>query len=376
MQIKVSGLGRATKKDASGKVVKTYWYAWRGKGAPLIADEDGKPIEDPKDPRFEPAFLKAREKMHKKGDGPTMATLIKLYRESSEYLTRGEKTKKSYNAYLKLIEEKFGHMPVEAVEDTGARGEFKEWRDEMAVTPRKADYAWTVLARVLSVAKDRGKIAVNVCERGGRLYEADRSEKIWTADDIKKFGEKASPELQAALMLALWTGQRQGDLLTLTWANYDGQNIRLRQGKSKKTRADGERVGGKRVVIPVGKPLKEALDSLKVLHEAAKAKAPDRKVVPMTILINSYGMSWTEDGFRASWRKTCTKAKIDDLHFHDLRGTAVTRLALAGSTVPQIAAITGHSLKDVEELLDAHYLGGRIELAEAAIMKLNAVYGG
>jgi hypothetical protein len=54
--------------------------------------------------------------------------------------------------------------------------------------------------------------------------------------------------------------------------------------------------------------------------------------------------------------------------------TAVTRLALAQCTVPQIAAITGHSLKDVEAILEAHYLGGTIELAEAAITKLNAAY--
>jgi hypothetical protein len=66
---------------------------------------------------------------------------------------------------------------------------------------------------------------------------------------------------------------------------------------------------------------------------------------------------------------------LDDLHFHDLRGTAVTRLALAGCTVPQIAAITGHSLRDVEEILDTHYLGGKAELAEAAIIKLAAAYG-
>jgi integrase len=77
-------------------------------------------------------------------------------------------------------------------------------------------------------------------------------------------------------------------------------------------------------------------------------------------------------GTHALGRKT---GLVDDLHFHDLRGTAVTRLALAGSTVPQIAAITGHSLKDVANILETHYMGGAVELAEAAIVKLNAVYG-
>jgi hypothetical protein len=42
--------------------------------------------------------------------------------------------------------------------------------------------------------------------------------------------------------------------------------------------------------------------------------------------------------------------------------------------VAQIAAISGHALKDVESILQTHYLGGGVELAEAAIVKLNAVY--
>ena len=45
-------------------------------------------------------------------------------------------------------------------------------------------------------------------------------------------------------------------------------------------------------------------------------------------------------------------AGITDLHFHDLRGTAVTLLAEAGCTTPQIAAITGHSLETVTKILD------------------------
>ena len=68
-------------------------------------------------------------------------------------------------------------------------------------------------------------------------------------------------------MLALWTGQRQGDLLKLTWAAYDGTHIRLRQSKRKK-----------RVLLPVGAPLKAALDRA---HAAFKAKMEkDKTLVP------------------------------------------------------------------------------------------------
>jgi integrase len=83
---------------------------------------------------------------------------------------------------------------------------------------------------------------------------------------------------------------------------------------------------------------------------------------------------WTPDGFRASWRKACQKAGIADVTFNDLRGTAVTRLALVGCSEPEIASITGHSLRDARSILDAHYLHRDYELARTAINKLEMRY--
>jgi integrase len=112
------------------------------------------------------------------------------------------------------------------------------------------------------------------------------------------------------------------------------------------------------VAMPAGAPLRALLDT-------AVRRGP-------LILTNTRGLAWTSDGFRTSWAKACDRAGIDGLTFHDLRGTAVVRLAIAGATVPQIGAVTGHSLKDVEAILDAHYLGRDIQLAEAAVLKLEA----
>jgi len=55
-----------------------------------------------------------------------------------------------------------------------------------------------------------------------------------------------------------------------------------------------------------------------------------------------------------------------ELHFHDLRGTAVTLLSEAGSTSQQIATITGHSLRTVHRILE-RYLARTSGLAEQAI---------
>jgi hypothetical protein len=53
----------------------------------------------------------------------------------------------------------------------------------------------------------------------------------------------------------------------------------------------------------------------------------------------------------------------------NLRGTAVTRLAIAGCTEPGIASITGHTLGDLRSILDA-YLHSDQALADNAIRKL------
>lgn len=345
--MRVKGIHSTFKRLADGKT-KVYYYAW--KGGPRIT-------ADPGTPDFWAAYNKiiATRREHAIG---SLGDVIDDYLVSGEFKKVSSSHQRALRSYLELIRKEFGTMPLRVIEDRRVRGDFRKWRDKFIATPRKADYAWTTLSRLMTFAIDRGHITVNPCTGGGRLYDADRADKIWEADDLRAFLEIASVPLQRALMLALWTGQRQGDLLRLTWAAYDGKAIRLKQSKGKA-----------RVPVPVGGPIKDMLEAM--LAERKNAKEPKA----VTILTNTKGQPWTGDGFRASWEKAYKKAKIDDLHFHDLRGTAVTRLALSGCTVPEIASITGHGLKTVQEILDKHYLGGRLELAEAAIKKLDAVYG-
>lgn len=336
MLMRIKGIHTA-KNKTSGKV---YYYAWR-KG-PRLRGEPGST-------EFMASYHEAVAQRKKINDG-TIRTLIATFKGSTEFGELAPRTQSDYLKHIDAIGAKFGGFPISGLSDPRARGIFKKWRDGLALRSRRqADYAWTILARIFSVAKDRGEITVNPCEKGGRVYRADRNDKVWTDADEEAFLAAAPAHLHLAIKLALWTGQRQGDLIRLPWSAYDGKVIRLRQGKT-----------GRRVTVPVGAPLKAALDA------AGKAKRG------LLVLMTLDGTPWSSGGFQASWRKAVAKAGITGLTFHDLRGSSVTRLALGGATEVEIAAMTGLSLKDVSAILDAHYLSRDVGLAESAVRKLEA----
>ena len=337
MRIRLKGLNSKRKRLADGSF-KTYYWAW--KGGPALRGEPGTP-------EFIASYNEAVAQKVVPPRG-TLLSLLQQYQASEDFRLLADSTRRSYVPLIGRIEKALGDFPLSALTDRRTRGVFMAWRDRIASSAgrRQADYAWTVLARVLSWSLNRGLVGTNPCERGGRLYRGgDRAEKIWTAADEAAFLRSAPMHLHLPLLAALWTGQRQGDLLRLPWSAYDGTHIRLRQSKT-----------GRRVEIKVGAPLKAALDA-----------TPKHSTLMLT---NSEGKPWTSDGFRASWGKACKAAGVVGVTFHDLRGTAVTRLALVGCTEAQIAAITGHSLRDVCSILDANYQHRDPALADAAISKL------
>jgi integrase len=337
MRMRLKGVNCVTKRLADG-TERTYWYAWKG-GPPLR----GKPGT----PEFIASFNEAAAQKVAPPTGVLLALLFR-FQESAEFQFRIEpRTRRDYIKQIKRIERAFGDFPIKALDDPRATSIFLEWRDKLAQTSlRQADYAYGTLARILSWAVKRRLIATNPCANGGKLYQGTRVDKVWADEDVARFLRTAPPYLRLALLLAINTGQRQGDLLRLPWSAYDGAAIKLRQKKT-----------GAYVTIPVADALKAALD-------AAQRQSP-------IMLTNSVGTPWSESGFQGAWGKASRRAGIRGLTFHDLRGTAVVTLARAGCNNVEIYSITGHKPGDVEAILTAHYLPRDAEVAGNAIAKLN-----
>lgn len=338
MRVRLKGINTVRKQLADGS--ERIYYYHRASGTKLQGE--------PGSAEFIASFEAAAGTAALARSAGTVSWLIRSYEGSRAWTKKlADSTREIASFDLKACEERWGSTHLTIVENSRSRPAFLQWHEKLAEEhPRAADAKLSRLARVFSWGVDHGHIRHNPIATFERAYRSERSEMIWLPEHVTAFEKVAPPELRLAMMLALHTGQRQGDLLKLPWSAYDGKAITLRQGK-----------GRRLVYVPATTALKKALD-------AAPRKSP-------TMLVNDQGLAWIKRRFHEDWSEAFTATGINaDLHFHDLRGTAVTMLAEAGCTVPEIATITGHSQAHAQKILD-RYLARTRSLAHSAIAKLD-----
>jgi integrase len=294
-----------------------------------------------------PEFLVEYNKVNQsfeivKEEAPTkgsLGALIEEYLASPDFSELAPRTKKDYRRFTDILKTDYGNLPIA----TMPRAFVFKLRDKYAETPRKANYIVSVLRLLMSYAVDRGWRDDNPALRPKRLKEGS-GYKPWTMLDVKKVIEHTKDErIVAAIMLALYTGQRPGDLVKMLWSQYDGVAIEVKQGKT-----------GQRVWIPVHRELKKVLD-----------KMPRTAAVMLTTERNK---PWRGTYLQHKIRDAVVEAGLDGLTLHGLRKTATTMLADAGCTEREIMAITGHKTSQmVTRYVDASQSKKR---AESAIIKL------
>ncbi len=124
-----------------------------------------------------------------------------------------------------------------------------------------------------------------------------------------------NPELLAIFQLALETAMRQGEILSLQW-EYVDLNLGIAHLPMTKN--------GTARDVPLSFKARQALREL-----AGPRSGPV--------------FSYTSNGFKSAWRVMLAGLGIVDLHFHDLRHEAVSRLFELGTlNVMEVAAISGH----------------------------------
>jgi integrase len=317
VMVKLKGIFKVQSKG------RTYYYAWRG--GPRLEGEPGSA-------EFVASYQEARNPLSK-ADKSRFSAWVTLYRASDEFAALADETRRIWQPWLDEVKAHFGPLSMRQFDRPKIRVAITQWRAKWKKTPRAADMGKQVLSRVLSFAVAQGAIQFNPCEGLPNLYHADRSDIIWTPDDLAAFCEAAPAEVAWAAKLAAQTGLRRGDLVKLAWTNISEYAIEIRTGKSR---------GRRSATVPLTAAARALLDTI-----------PKRAT---TVLTSTRGLPWTADGFGTAWQRAFNASALAgrDLHLHDLRGTAATNYYRADFTIREIAGILGWAEDKVERLIDRY----------------------
>ena len=166
----------------------------------------------------------------------------------------------------------------------------------------------------------------------------------WTDAEIEQFEAHHGQGTRArlALSLLLYTGQRRGDVIRMGRQHIRDGVVHVRQQKT-----------GIELAIPI--------------HARLAAIIAETPADHLNLLTTQTGKPFSAAGFGNWFRDRCNEAGLSHCTAHGLRKAAARRLAEAGCTMHEIAAITGHaSLSEVQRYTKA---ADQARLARAAMDK-------
>ncbi len=267
----------------------------------------------------------------------TVAWVIGQYRETDRFTRLAPNTLRGYQRWLDVIETIWGTLEIADI----TRQVCIHWIDLYKSQPASQKLAAAVLYNVLAEAQYHGLVgAANPAGRL-RLSASNRRAEVWSPEDRAAWTDTARAHRHAkalAIYFALleYTAQRPVDVLAMRWENYDGKRIELVQQKT-----------GKLVRVPVHHELRAIMNE-DVRHIAGP--------------IVGLGLTLA----RKLFAEVSAVAGIEGLQARDLRRTACVRLAEAGCTAIEIAAISGHSIERTTQILETYV--PRTEAMGAAAM--------
>ncbi len=135
-------------------------------------------------------------------------------------------------------------------------------------------------------------------------------------EKIKAVHDVDNPHLKAIIILAIDSGLRRGEIIKLRWKDFDLENGIVRIVGTH-TKTERERIA------PLSQRAKDELENIRRF-------TPGEKPFPFA-------------DFKRSFATAKRLAGIEDLHFHDLRRTAITRWIQQGTSLAFAGKFAGHS---------------------------------
>lgn len=288
----------------------------------------------------QPPELRGKPKPPKPG---SLAALIIEYRKSARYLAIKDSTKSAYHGPLEWLADRYGEQSIAAL----TRADVIRIQGRKAADgPAASNTVIKVLRILVAHSIDLGWRTTDPTLRIKKMPQGEHS--AWTPEEHAQFEARwpvGTPE-RLGYALALFTGQRRGDVAAMTWADVDPlkRSVRVIQEKT-----------GTKLAIPLHRDLWATLEAY-----------PRDKVA---LMATTRGGRYTAESFGNLMADAIKQAGLPrHCKLHGLRKSAGARLAEVGCSTREIMAVLGHrSLSQAE-----HYTkqAGQATLARAAMKKL------
>ena len=273
----------------------------------------------------------------------TLQALSLAWRASPEWRRYAPRTQATYLTHLREIEQAPA-APISALR----RRDFLAWRDR--ISQRRGDGAarmWlAVVATMLAWGVQREWLDASPLRAIGGAPHVPLP--AWSMADYEAAHAALPERLRRAIVLALHTGQRAGDLVKMRWDEIAGDVLRVEQRKT-----------GARLMLPLHDLLARELQAWRA-----------EKTTPF-ILERRLGVAWTQHQISDAMALHLAKIGMKGKGLHGLRKLCAATLAEGGASAHEIAAVTGHRTLEMVQ----HYTrsADQARLARAALGRVNPV---
>jgi integrase len=277
-----------------------------------------------------------RNDVYFEGDGMRRRKLCELIDRYTKTVLPHKANAYNQRLHMKWWRERLGDYKLSAI----TRSVIAQCRDEL-LTPKlgkKRGPATVVrylasLSHLFTVAIGDWEWAESNPVRGVRKPREPRGRDRYLSEEersrlLAACRQSTSPDLHDVVLLALCTGMRRGEIMTLEWRDIDltRRVITLRHTKN-----------GSRRSVPLCSPALEAM------AERSKVRRLDTALVfPSDRRVGSAGQVVKPRDITKPWETARDRAGLKDFRFHDLRHSAASYMAMSGATTLEIAAILGH----------------------------------
>lgn len=322
-------------QKTKNKYGREYHYYRRGKFRQSIKGVPGTP-------EFLENYTKIHATFEREATKPpapnTFDAMVNVYYASPEFTQRRDTTKDEYRRHIDDARGLWGDLPLSGV----TKASVIAWRNTRQDRPTTANKGVETIRTLFNFAIDNEIFDYNPALKVKPLKVPDSDGwSPWPHDALIDFAEKSQGISRIAFFLALFTGQRRADVLTMRWDDIEDNGVHVCQEKT-----------NQKVWVPIHPRLATELAIVKREQLKTRERRMEKgqtSVIGLTIVQKLTGEAYTDDGFGTLWNREQHRLKIK-WPFHGLRKNATIALLEAGASVKVVQSITGHATMEMVEL--------------------------